>query len=131
MVSEIIVILQCGKCYLMKCVYHKGVGNQSFLHGFLCKYLENREIRINTHTHTHTGYARQYTTNPLNYNGLEKYISTREAPFLQINYRSHTIPPPCRSRSERNFHVPGAMRHTASSRPHVPGTFCTIRTTNQ
>lgn len=93
--------------------------------------LENREIRINTHTHTHTSLTRQYTTNPLNYNGLEKYISTREAPFLQINYRSHTIPPPCRSRSERNFHVPGAMRYTASSRPHVPGTFCTIRTTNQ
>ena len=51
MVSEIIVILQCGKCYLMKCVYHKGVGNQSFLHGFLCKYLEIRENRVNKHTH--------------------------------------------------------------------------------
>ena len=107
---------------------HKNTENEVC---YTAENLENREICINTHTHTHTGYARQYPTNPLNYNGLEKYISTREAPFLQINYRNHTIPPPCRSRSERNFHVPGAMRHTASSRPHVPGTFCTIRTTNQ
>ena len=93
--------------------------------------LEIRKNRVNTHTHTHTGARASIYVKFFNPQWVRGIFILGGTPFSSETHRSHAIPPPCRSRSERNFHVLGAMRRRACSRPHAPGTFCTIRTTNQ
>ena len=53
--------------------------------GFLNKYLEIREDRVNTHTHTHTGLARQDTANPLIYKYLAENFHLPQASLPRGN----------------------------------------------
>ena len=60
-------------------------GKPSAAPGFLNKYLEIREDRVNTHTHTHTGLARQDTVNPLIYKYLAENFHLPQASLPRGN----------------------------------------------
>ena len=116
--------------------------------GFLNKYLEIRENRVNTHTHTHTGLARQYTANHLIHKGLAAVFLQLSALLFRENHIMHTVSPPCgnalaetfiyprnrvhaATRWRRLSYIPGTVSRTSMLCPQVSGAFCIQQQTDK
>ena len=70
--------------------------------GFLNKYLEIRENRVNTHI----GLARQDTANHLIHKGLAAVFLQLSALLFRENHIMHTVSPPCGNALAETFIYP-------------------------